>query len=167
MQISEVLSVTAVAIAAGSLAMTIWNIRRTTRREDGRDHADVVLRYTEDSGTLHIDNEGPNAAVQVSLLATGPKLSLQVHSFGLIPPGEVRQYRVSAPTEFFVYLTWRDGRARTHRKKYRLMPGHDGYQGDGWPDLLRQVARPGLARDEALKKLERTGKWQNHSPDLW
>ncbi|MCP1415623.1 biopolymer transport protein ExbB/TolQ [Paenarthrobacter sp. A20] len=46
MQISEVLSITAVAIAAGSLAMTIWNIRRTTKREDGRDHADVVLRYT-------------------------------------------------------------------------------------------------------------------------
>lgn len=166
MQLSELLSMLAIGVAAASLCLTLWNIRRTSEREDGRDRADVVLRYASDEGTIDVDNEGPNTALQVSLLATGPKLSLGVHSFGSLPAGETRQIRVNAPQEFLVYLTWRDSRAREHRKRYRLVPDRAGHQGDGWPLLLR-IMRPGLSRTEMLRKLDRSAKWKHTEPEVW
>lgn len=167
MQLADVLSVIAVLVAAASLAITLWNVRRTMEREDGRDRADLVLRYSEDSGLIDVDNEGPNTALQVSFLATGPKLSLDLQSLGTIPAGETRQYRITSPQEFLIYLSWRDGRARLHRKKYRLVPGRAGFQGDGWPEMMRIVVRPGLPRQKALRRLDRSGKWTMYEPDLW
>ncbi len=167
MQLAEVLSVVAVLVAAASLVVTLWNVKRTAEREDGRDRADLVLRYSQDGSVIDVDNEGPNTALQVSLLATGPHLTLKVQSFGTIPAGETRQCKVTSPQEFLVYLSWRDSRARVHRKKYRLVPGRSGYQGDGWPEMMRIAVRPGLARQEALKRLDRSGKWSEHKPDLW
>jgi len=166
MQLSELLSIIAVLVSVCSLMITLWNARRAINREDGLDGADIVLRYSPDSGTIDIDNEGPNNALQVSLLATGPNLSLGMHSFGTVPAGEVRQYQVRAPLEFLVYLTWRDSRARVHRKKYRLTPGQAGLQGDGWPEMM-QFLRPGVPREQALKRLDKSGKWKMHEPELW
>lgn len=167
MQLTELLSVMAVLIATASLVVTLWNVKRTTEREDGRDRADIVLRYSPDSSVIDLDNEGPNTALQVSLLVTGPRLSVNVQSFGTVPAGETRQCRVSSPQEFLVYLSWRDSRARVHRKKYRLVPDRSGYQGDGWPEMMRIVVRPGVTRQEALRRLDRSGKWSEHKPDLW
>ena len=62
MQLADVLSVLALLVAAASLGITLWNVRRTLEREDGGTGADLVLRYSEDSGLVDVDNEGPNTA---------------------------------------------------------------------------------------------------------
>jgi hypothetical protein len=104
MQLADDLSVLAVLVAATSLAITLWNVRRTMEREDGRARADLVLRYSENTCLIDVDDEGPTTALQVSLLATGPKLSLDLQSLGTIPAGETRQYRVTAAQDFLAYL---------------------------------------------------------------
>jgi hypothetical protein len=116
---------------------------------------------------IDVDNEGPNTALQVSLLATGPNLSFNVQSLGTIPAGATRQCKITAPQEFLVYLSWRESRARVHRKKYHLVPGRSGYQGDGWSEMTTIALRPGLTRQEALKRLDRSGKWTEYKADLW
>lgn len=156
MELRDVFTALAVVVAIASLAVSVWNARRTTSREDARDSANVVLTYRHDTGEIVVLNNGPKPATEIALLATGDRLSLHPQNIGVLNAGEHWECRVTSPVDFRVFLSWRDSGSRVNRKLYRLVPGAAGHQGDGWPDIIR-VLHPGVDRKSQLKLLRNLG----------
>ena len=162
MDLRTLLTAVAVVVAFSALIVSIWSARRT----QARDVAHVVLRYTEDEGLVTVVNEGPATATAVALLATAPNLVLDPNNIGTLKAGEDSRMIASAIEPFKIYLSWRDAGARVHQKKYEIVPGAVGFQGDGWPPLIQSM-RVGRTISQSLKELDRKGRWKYVRADLF